>query len=251
MKNAPDHFSQQADLYAKFRPTYPASMYDWLFSLVSEFQCAWDCGTGNGQVANVLANHFEAVEATDISEKQLSQAVQRKNIQYQISKAEQSPFASEAFNLLTVAQALHWFDHASFFEEVDRVLKPGGILAVWGYDLVRIHPEIDRLVDHYYTEVIGPYWAPERKHVDQQYSQIEFPYLKIAPPADFAIEATWTLSEFEGYLNTWSSLQSYLRKHAGNPVGPLIAEVGKSGLWQKKRTVQFPIFIKAGRKPVV
>lgn len=244
----PDHFSQQADLYAKFRPTYPASMYDWLFSLVSEFQCAWDCGTGNGQVANLLANHFEAVEATDISEKQLSQAVQRKNIQYQVSKAEESPFVAESFDLITVAQALHWFDHPPFFEEVNRVLKPGGILAVWGYDLIRIHPEIDRLVDHYYTEVIGPYWAPERKHVDQQYSQIEFPYPTIAPPTDFAIEVTWTLSEFEGYLNTWSSLQSYLREHSENPVDPLIAEIGKSGLWQEKRTVQFPIFIKAGRK---
>lgn len=246
MKETKDHFSKQSGLYAKFRPTYPQALYDWLFSLVPDRQCAWDCGTGNGQVASELATVFKQVFATDISQKQLDEATSADNIIYQLSRSEQSPFADNQFDLITVGQAFHWFDHAAFFDEARRTLKANGILAIWGYSLLRVQPEIDVLLDQYYTEIIGPYWAAERKYVDEQYSSIVFPLIEVHPPQSFWIERHWTLEQMEGYLNTWSSLQTYMRIHKDNPATAFIEQIRQQNLWQQVQTVRFPIFTKVG-----
>ncbi|MEM7370777.1 MAG: class I SAM-dependent methyltransferase [Bacteroidota bacterium] len=246
MKETTDHFSRQSGLYAKFRPTYPQALYDWLFSLVPARTSAWDCGTGNGQVAVELAKVFQQVHATDISQKQLDKASPATNITYQLSRSEQSPFSDQQFDLITVGQAFHWFDHAAFFEEAARTLKPNGILAIWGYGLLRIHPEIDPLLDHYYRTIIGPYWASERKYVDDHYGTISFPLQEAVPPQPFWIEREWTLEQMEGYLNTWSSLQSYLQQHQDNPASALIDEIRQNKSWEASQTVRFPIFTKVG-----
>lgn len=247
MKKASDHFSTQAKIYAKFRPTYPKELYDWLLSLINEKQLAWDCGTGNGQVAVVLANHFEQVLATDSSRKQIDNAQPRPNIQYAVAQSESISLENESCDLITVGQALHWFDFETFFKEVTRVLKPDGIFAGWGYGLVRISPEINPLLDHYYQNIIGPYWPPERAHVDQHYASIPFPFENILPPKPFYITTKWTLDHFEGYLNTWSSLQRYLKVHHHNPVPELITKIREAGYWKEELSVKFPIFSLVGR----
>ena len=250
MKETQDLFSKQAKLYAAFRPSYPVFLYEWLLDLVPNKEAAWDCATGNGQVAVELAKLFDHVHATDISQNQLDKATAKPNINYQLMRSETTDFADQSFDLITVAQAMHWFDHAAFNQEVARVLKPNGIIAIWGYSLLRIHPEIDPLLDHYYQEIIGPYWAPERKHVDQHYANIPFPFKVIKPEQDFFIEATWTLDQFEGYLRTWSSLQAYLKDHSDDPVAVLVEEIREKELWRDRFQVRFPIFSMVGQKAV-
>lgn len=247
MNSPKDYFSKQSDLYAKFRPTYPKGLFDWLLSLVKEQNRAWDCGTGNGQVAVEIAPYFDQVFATDISSKQLEKAPPVTNVQYRVSSAENTKFEDGCFDLITVAQAIHWFDHEAFNKEVKRVLKPSGILAVWGYGLLKIAPEIDVLVEHYYKNIIGPYWAAERKYIDEHYQNIPFPFSLISPPEEFSIKTTWSIEEMEGYLNTWSSLQTYLATHKENPVPKLIQQIKKTGRWEDGMSIRFPIFMKVGR----
>lgn len=248
MKDALDRFSGQANAYKKFRPSYPKALYDFLFSLSHSYETAWDCGTGNGQVANQLASRFEKVLASDISETQLAKAEKRPNIEYIKFRAEQPPFANESIDLITVGQAIHWFDIPLFFKEAKRVLKPAGVMAFWGYGLVRVNPEINALIDHFYTHVVGPYWDFERRHVDSHYESIHFDWEKIDSPQDLTIECLWTLNQFEGFFNSWSAVQKYKEQHNGeNPVDCLIEEV-KSVWVSEKMKVRFPIFIKAGKK---
>src|SRR5690349_10648465 len=111
-----DRFSAQADLYARYRIDYPPELYAFLLATVPRRQRAWDCATGNGQVAAVLAQYFKHVDATDISQAQLDQAAARPNITYQLAPAEHTPFPDNSFALITVAQALHWFDQEAFNE---------------------------------------------------------------------------------------------------------------------------------------
>jgi len=244
MKKPQDNFSKQANLYAKFRPDYPFEMYEHLLSLCKKKDRLWDCGTGNGQVAGVLASYFQQVEASDISQKQLDQAVSKERINYRLCRAEQTPFENTSFDLITVAQAIHWFDFEPFFKEVRRVAKPGSHLAVWGYGLLRIDEKIDELIDIFYTQTIGPFWAEERKHIDQQYESIPFPFHQIKTNHQFNITREWSLRQLEGYLNTWSAVQNYIRQHQENPVDQIIQQIKQQQLWPAQKAVSFPIFLK-------
>ena len=163
-----DFFSSQSKVYAAFRPTYPKELYQFIFQHLREKNTAWDCATGNGQVAQYLSPHFKEVYATDISQQQLDHAVKRKNIFYSKSQAEKTIFRDNQFDLITVAQALHWFDQAVFFDEAKRVGKPGAILAVWGYAMLYIEPVIDSLILEFYNDVVGPYWDVARRLVEQE-----------------------------------------------------------------------------------
>src|SRR4030095_11116914 len=138
-----DNFATQSDQYVKFRPTYPDELYQFLLPLVKTKDAAWDCGTGNGQVAQELSKHFKKVYATDISEKQIKNAIQRENIFYKVESAERTSFPDKSFDLITVAQAIHWFDFGAFYKEVERTIKPNGVLAVIGYGLLSIDEDTD------------------------------------------------------------------------------------------------------------
>ena len=153
-----DLFSGHAADYALYRPTYPKALYDWMFERVEKVDHAWDCGTGNGQVANVLVERFNKVEATDISEAQMQQAKPLSNVHYHVCSAEITPFAEDSFDLITVGQALHWFDFERFNDEVKRVGKPNSLIAVWTYELVRVSPEIDVVINDFYQNTVGEYW---------------------------------------------------------------------------------------------
>ncbi len=247
MKRTKENFSKQAHLYRKFRPQYPKALLQMLAELPENNVCLWDCGTGNGQVAAALSTAFKTVQATDISTEQIKYAIPKDNIHYSVQAAEKTSFDANQFDLITVAQAMHWFDFDAFYKEVQRVAKKNAILAIWGYGLLRISEEIDVLIDDYYTQIIGPYWDVERKHIDNHYTSIPFPFEALEINRSYSIDLQWKLDELEGYLNTWSSLQKYLREHATNPVDTVIKQI--EAYWGKEeiKEVSFPIFLKIGR----
>lgn len=240
-----DYFSKQAATYAKFRPNYPEGLYQIVFDKVKGNEKAWDCGTGNGQVAIRLANDFQQVEATDISQKQLDQATPHPRIRYQVMKAETTSFAAHSLDLITVAQALHWFDFVPFFKEVHRVLKPDGIFAAWAYSLLTINAEIDPLIQLFYREIIGKYWPPERKHIDQEYAAIPFPFQRMTTHR-LHHTFSWQVEHLLGYLNSWSSTQQYIQVHQKNPIDVIETEL--RALWgEELLEVSFPILLKLGQ----
>ena len=239
-----DYFSGHSKLYATFRPTYPEDLYTFIFKHVKNFDSAWDCATGNGQVAHVLARNFKTVHATDISQQQLDHAVQAKNIHYSVQGAEQTTFSANQFDLITVGQAMHWFDIDKFYIEVKRVAKKDALLAVWGYAICSVNREVDKHFYHFYNNVIGPYWDSARKMVDEEYKNVPFPFEQIQT-TKFSIKVEWTIEDFAGYLTTWSATQKFIKEKNYNPVPEVIKLMEPS--WNKKEVVLFPVFIKLGR----
>jgi ubiquinone/menaquinone biosynthesis C-methylase UbiE len=246
MKDTKDNFTIQSGKYAKYRPAYPPRLYSFLFSLVEDKDAAWDCGTGNGQVAIMLSAFFDKVYATDISEQQIKNAVKQDNVFYSVERAESTLFADNSFGLITVAQAIHWFDFDNFYKEVNRTLRHNGILAVIGYGLIGIDNEADRVIDNFYHNIIGPYWDKERKYVDENYQTIPFPFNEIKAPVLKNI-FEWTLEELTGYLETWSAVQHYIKAKNQNPVSLVKAELDK--IWMKGavKNVQFPILLRVAK----
>lgn len=247
MKEILDKFSKQAKTYQKYRPRYPQTLYDELLSLTPERGSCWDCGTGNGQVALELAKYFQQVYATDISQKQLDQAESKPNITYKVERAESTSFPAQQFDLITVGQAMHWFDFEAFNKEVRRVGKKGGIISIWGYGLLRINKDINALIDQFYTDIVGPYWNKERKHVDTAYQSITFDFEEMKPKQCPPIVVQWDKVQLEGYFNSWSSVQNYLAKNKEeNPVPALMKQIDE--YWDAKaiKEIKFPIFMRNG-----
>ncbi|AEE53148.1 class I SAM-dependent methyltransferase [Haliscomenobacter hydrossis] len=245
MKASIDNFSTSSAQYAQFRPDYPTELFEYLYSRVSNFDCAWDCGTGNGQVALTLAERFASVQATDLSANQIANATPHPRVHYGVCRAEASPFSAQQFDLITVAQALHWFDFAAFNQEVKRVAKPGALIAVWGYGLLTINAEIDLLVQQFYTGVIDQYWDAERHHIDEAYANIPFPFAAIEKRT-FSIEKHWNLAQLCGYLGTWSSVKKYIQQHGEDPLAALYPQLQKQWPEDAVLSVRFPIFLQTG-----
>lgn len=240
-----DNFSSQSSQYAKFRPKYPQELYDFLLSYVSETKTAWDCATGNGQVATVLAKHFEQVYATDISEKQLANAPQISNIKYKIERAEHTDFRDNSFDLITVAQAIHWFKFDEFYAEVKRTLKPNGLFAVIGYGIMHITPQIDEVVHYLYQDILGDFWDVERRYIEDNYLNISFPFKEIDSPK-LEITAQWNFDQLIGYLETWSALQHYIKAKETNPMAIVYNDLKQA--WGNSNTheIHFPLLLKVG-----
>lgn len=213
-----DLFSAQASDYAKFRPTYPKELFKYLSSLVESRELCWDCGTGNGQAACELASYFNLVIATDPSPGQLKNAVEHSNVQYFEASASTAPMILDrSVDLVTAAQAFHWFKQDEFFREVARVVRPGGALAFWCYSLAKISPEVNTAIDKLYNGILGPYWEKERLLVEDHFKSVVVPFAEINPPT-FSMSATWTFEHLIGYLSTWSALQKYIQVHSKNPI---------------------------------
>ncbi|RAV99134.1 class I SAM-dependent methyltransferase [Pseudochryseolinea flava] len=241
-----DLFSGHAGLYAAFRPTYPDELFDFILKHVDSHMNAWDCATGNGQVAFVLSRYFKQVHATDISQTQLDHAQQAMNINYGISTAEKTTFPDHHFDLITVAQAFHWFDPDKFFTEAKRVLKPNGLMAIWGYGLLSIDKQCDEAILHFYKNIVGPYWDRARKLVDEGYRESNFPFKKIDTPS-FSIRVSWTLKHLAGYLESWSATQRYIKEKQMNPVTPFIDQLRNTWHDQEEKLITFPIFLAMGK----
>ncbi len=240
-----DNFSQQASVYARYRPGYPPALFEYILGFVKEKNIAWDCGTGNGQSAGFLSGHFKKVIATDISQKQIDNAFKAPNIFYATENAESTGIAAESIDLVTVAQAIHWFDFNKFYAEVNRVAKPGAVIAVWTYSLLRISKEIDSIISDYHFKTLEKFWDDERKYVDEKYAGIPFPFQEIQTP-DFHIELNWSLEDLNGYFNTWSALQKFIAANSFSPVDALIQKIKLHWGSETKRKICFPVHLRLG-----
>lgn len=239
-----DNFSEKSDNYARYRPGYPQELFDFIKALLKNKRRAWDCGTGNGQVAAVLADFMEEVYATDISAAQLEEATEKRNIRYSKQPAENTNFPDDFFDLVTVAQAIHWFDFSKFYKEVKRVLKPSGYIAVMGYSLFKSNKETNKVIEHFYKEIIGPYWDPERIYLDEEYKTIPFPFKEVETP-HFQLKEKWSLERLIGYLNTWSAVKHYEKQVGSNPVELIKEDLKQS--FGKEGEVRFHIILRLGQ----
>lgn len=242
-----DHFSGHAAGYAQARPSYPPGLFAWLAAQCPRHALAWDAGCGNGQAAQALAMHFTQVVATDPSAEQVAQASPAPNLEYRVEPAEAPTLEPHGADLATVAQALHWFDLPRFYAAVRRTLTPDGVLAVWTYGLSHVDAGVDHVFRRLYDDVLGPYWPHERRHVENGYAELPFPFDPIeAPP--FAMRCDWTLAQYLAYLRTWSAAQRYLRASGVDPVA--LVEADFAAAWgdpDLRRPVQWPLGLRVGR----
>ncbi len=241
-----DRFSGHAGEYARFRPRYPRELFEYLAGVSPERKWAWDCATGNGQAAVALAEFFEHVIATDASEKQIAHGQPHERVTYRLTSAERSGLDAASVDLVTVAQALHWFDRDAFFAEAKRVLKPRGVLAVSTYNLFEVSPEIDRLIETFYNDTVGPYWDFERRLVETGYRTIAFPFQELSPP-DFRMEAEWSLDDVIGYLRTWSATKNFIAARGFDPVVDLSEDLRAAWGESKTKEVVWPLSVRVGR----
>ena len=249
MKRFEDHFSPQAADYARFRPDYPSALFDWLASIVPRRNVGWDCATGNGQAAQALASRFERVVATDASAAQLGAAGRHPRVSYVRALAEACPLRDRSADLVTVAQALHWFDLDAFYAEARRVVVKGGTIAVWSYGLTEIDREIDPIVETLYRETLGDSWPPARRHVEEGYRSLPFPFTTIESPT-LAMTREWTLDELLGYIGTWSAFQRHARERGTEALTDFASRMAAAwGPAERTRVVRWPLAIRAGRIP--
>jgi len=243
-----DHFSAVAGAYAEYRPSYPASLAAFLARLAPSRRLAWDCATGSGQAAVLLAGEFEHVVATDMSPQQLAHAQPAPNVEYREGRESESGLPDASCDLVTAAQAAHWFDLSRFYTEVDRVLHPDGVIAIWGYRAIHIDPSIDPIVEWFQHERVGRHWPPGREHTNAQYRTLAFPYRRIDAP-QFVMEHQWSRDRFAGYLRTWSAVERCTRAEGRDPVQDI--ETRLTPFWPKPdvRVIRWPIHLLAGRRP--
>ena len=243
-----DLFSDSSALYQQARPTYPNQVIEEILKHVPSQQFAWDCGAGSGQFTQLLVPYFEQIVATDLSSSQLHQAPYFENVSYQVQQAEQTSFADQSFDLITVAQAVHWFNFEEFYKEVKRTLKKDGVLAVIGYGLVQTgDAELNRLINYLYRDVLGEYWDVERKHIDQSYQYIPFPFEEVASP-ELDMQLCWSTAQCVGYLNTWTGLKHYRTQNAADGyIDPLKAIINYLDNKNADVDIHFPVFIRIGQ----
>ena len=241
-----DHFSLGSAEYAKFRPHYPDALFDFLAESAPARHDAWDAGTGSGQAAVDLARVFENVIATDPSARQIESATPHPRVTYRVGPAERSGLEPASVDLVTAAQAVHWFDRSRFWGEVRRVLRPNGVIAVWTYLLFEIAPPIDEIVRYFYSGIVGPYWPPERRLVEQRYQTIEFPFAEFDAP-DFVIEQVMTLDDVAGYIRTWSATSGFMKHHQVDPVDDLVKQLALAWPSSQPRLARWPIAMRVGR----
>ncbi len=243
-----NHFSRVAGAYARFRPRYPEALFAALAERAPSRKLAWDCGTGNGQAAEGLAAHFEEVVATDASAAQIAEARPHPRIHYRVTCAEGSGLADSSVDLITVAQAVHWFDRPAFYREAERVLVPRGVLAVWCYGRLRMESPLDEMLVRFHQETVGPYWSPERTLVEEGYRSLEFPFEEFALPS-FSVEKPMTIKELGGFLRTWSAVQCFIDQRGFDPVERFLRALERAwGPVDQPRIMHWPLHVRAGER---
>ena len=249
MTNPParNWFDQGGRAYARFRPEYPRELAAYLASLAPDHDTAVDVGCGNGQLTQLLAPYFGKVVGLDPSADQIANAIPNERIDYRCAPAEQLPLLDASASLVTAAQAAHWFDLPAFYREVRRIARPGAVVALVSYGVMKLEPELDERFQKFYRDEIGPYWPPERKLVDSGYATIAFPFEELAPPA-LEIRLDWHLSEFLGYLTTWSAVRSAREAGREDLLIAFANDIGAAwGDPNRRRPVRWPINMRIGR----
>jgi ubiquinone/menaquinone biosynthesis C-methylase UbiE len=243
-----DHFSSFAARYAGFRPHYPVELFDYLATLAPKDSTVWDCACGNGQASLDLAERFGQVFATDASRAQIASATPHPRVEYRVAPAEESGLPDGSIRLITVAQALHWFDLERFYLEAKRVLAAGGVLAAWAYGINQVEGDaVNQIVQDFYSNIVGPYWPPERTLVEAGYRTIPFPFVEPETPS-FQMEVHWTLEQLLGYFSTWSATNRFIKATNRNPIQPLSSALEQ--VWtspSSPRLVTWPLSLRVGR----
>ena len=249
MNNA-QTFSKDSDQYAKHRPQYPDELFAYLSEISPGHDSAWDCATGNGQAAVFVAKYFSHVEATDISAEQIQHHIVHPRVTYKICPAEHTPFPDQSFDLITVATAFHWLDQERFFQEVERVLKPKGVLAVWAYGFFTIEPEFDELIAKELFKPIDRFWASGNRQMFRGYRDVAFPFEEILDLPNFSMQLDWNWAQLAAFLRTWSAVKLYMAELGTDPVS--LFETKLHSAWdepEKIKRLYVPIFLRATRKP--
>lgn len=242
-----DHFSARASDYAQYRPGYPPELIGYLASLAPGKDLALDCGCGTGQLSVLLAEAFGQVVATDASIQQIANAEPHAAVEYRVAPAETSGLDDGSADLVTVAQAAHWFDLDAFYAEVRRVLKPKGVIALVTYGVIKANGEVGRVLDDFYYDVLGAFWPPERRHVESGYREFVFPFAEIAPPA-FAMTANWSLAEVLGYVDTWSAVRNIEKVLGRAPYEQFASALTEAwGDPAQRRDIRWPLSLRIGR----
>lgn len=244
-----NHFNQGSERYLLCRPDYPPVLFDYLAQWVDPSGTVWDCGTGNGQAAVALAERFSHVIATDINQAQLDVAAQRDNIKYLCTPAEKTPIQPGSISLITVAQALHWFNFSLFYKEVRRVSSPKGIIAAWCYSLGSLNDDaLNSLIKKLYYDVLGTeYWPKERFYIEENYQTIPFPFIKIETP-ELSMKKRVRFNQLIGYLSTWSAVKEYQKRQGSNPLDLIVDELKCCwGNVEMEREIIWPLHCLIGR----
>ena len=242
-----DHFSDVAAAYAAHRPSYPPALVDFLARLAPARRLAWDAGCGSGQLSLLLAGPFERVVATDASPEQIARATAHPKVEYRCARAEASGMPERVADLVTAAQAAHWFDLPAYFAEVRRVTRPGGIVALISYGVVTADAALDAVIRPFYREVLGAYWPPERRHVDEGYRSLPFPFEELDGPS-LEIRLDWRLEELVGYVGTWSAVWALEQGEGQGPFATFRRELASAwGPATAVRTVRWPLALRVGR----
>lgn len=242
-----DHFSSKAAAYAAHRPTYPKALAAFLADLAPGKGSALDCACGTGQLSTQLADHFCEVVATDASAAQIANATPHVGVEYRVAPAERSGLPDAAVDLVTVAQAAHWLDLDAFYAECRRVARPNAVLALISYGILHVEGPPEGVVQRFYHDVVGPYWPPERRHVEAGYRSLPFPFPEIAAP-DLAITVAWSLADLLGYVETWSALRGLENAVGRGPVDAFHAALAESwGPADRRRTVRWPLSLRLAR----
>jgi SAM-dependent methyltransferase len=247
MSNA-ELFTSVAREYASFRPGYPPELFAWLARAAPALSVVWDCGCGSGQASVALAGYFARVHATDVAAEQIAAARAHPNVHYSVAPAERSGLPDASVDLVTVAQALHWFDVEAFYVEARRVARAGALLAVWTYPRPEfVDPALDRVFLDFYATVVGPYWPPERRHVESGYATLPFPFEELPHPP-FGLELEWPLEQVLGYVSSWSATARFRRQRGADPLPALRAALRP--VWPDARataTLRMPLVLRAAR----
>lgn len=244
-------FSVNSELYAGARPVYPAELFSYLSSLCKGDERAWDCAAGSGQAAIGLSAHFNEVKATDISREQIANSFSHSRVEYSVQPAEKTDFADNSFDLVCVAQALHWFKYDKFYPEVKRVLKPGGIFAAWGYSWPLINEQIDSIIEEKVLKVLRPYWAEENKLLWDGYRDVPFPFLELEPPP-FVLKINWSCTELFNYMRSWSAGRLCIEELGEAPFKEAqLAAAALYGAEGEKREVKMNLFLRVGEMAAI
>lgn len=240
-----DHFSSHAADYAAFRPTYPAELATYLASLSSSHARAWDVGCGTGQLSTLLAEHFAEVVATDASAEQIAKATPHPKVTYAARPCETSGMDAGSVDLVTVAQAAHWFDLPAFYAEVRRVAKADSAVVLITYGITRADGELGDIIDQFYNLIVGPYWPPERAHVENGYRDLPFPFEERQAP-ELAMRAQWNAEQLLGYVSTWSAVRPAREDLGEGPFEDFAQEV-RDEMAGGTREIRWPLGMRVGK----
>lgn len=245
-----DHFSPVADAYAAFRPRYPDALVNVLAEASWGHTLVWDVGCGSGQLAPLLRTRFARVIATDVSEAQLAKAPVVPGVTYRQASAERSEIAEATVDCIVAAQAAHWFDMKAFCQECHRVGRPGALVALVTYSVMRIPSWAGQdSLSRFALSTLAPFWPPERAHVDDGYARLPFPFEPVPCPS-LTMRAHWSVDHVYGYIRTWSAVSEALAAGHAHLIRAFENELRSTWGDEGARDVEWPLTIRAGRLPV-